>query len=240
MAVLTTALARLRADFNTRFPARDKASDGWIGNAAHQKEASGHNPDDTAGSRSEYTDTDSAAEVRALDVDTDFHEPGVTAQMVVDNMLRTPADLTRLRYMIYNQRIWSRNTNWQPREYTGASAHTEHIHFEAAWTQAADNNTTFDFKLEQVGKDWFTMATKADLKAALKELILSDADVRAQLQALPWQYKGGGLHGAGTSLEALGDTQDLVAALGTLAATVADVQAAIENPTGNPTHPIAK
>jgi hypothetical protein len=90
------------------------------------------------------------------------------------------------------------------------------------------------------GEDWFAMATKADLKAALKELILSDADVRAQLQALPWQYKGGGLHGAGTSLEALGDTQDLVAALGTLAANVADVRAAIENPTGNPTHPIAK
>lgn len=126
MAVLTTALARLRADFNTRFPKRDKASDGWIGDAAHQREISGHNPDETGGG--EYEDADSKDEVRAIDVDVDFRDP-VTAQQVVDAVLRTPADLARLRYVIYNRLIWSRNTGWQPRAYTGASAHKEHIHF---------------------------------------------------------------------------------------------------------------
>jgi len=127
MAVLTTALTRLRSDFNTRFPDRDHASDGWIGDARHQEEISGHNPDETGGG--EYEDADSKDEVRAIDVDVDFREPGVNAQMVVDAVLDTPADLKRLRYIIYNRRIWSRNTDWKPKAYTGSNPHDKHIHF---------------------------------------------------------------------------------------------------------------
>jgi hypothetical protein len=127
MAVLTRALARLRADVNTRFPNRDKASDGWIGDKAHQQTISGHNPDESGGG--EYEDADSKDEVRAIDVDVTFREPGVTAQQLVDSILRTPADLARLRYIIHNRRIWSRNTGWEPRGYDGSNPHTEHIHF---------------------------------------------------------------------------------------------------------------
>ncbi len=128
MAVLTTALTRLRSDFNTRFPSRDTASDGWIGDTRHQAETSGHNPDDTPGSKAEYSDADSKAEVRAVDVDKDLHDP-VTMQQVVDAILRTPADLRRLKYIIYQRRIWSATHGWVPRTYTGSNPHDQHAHF---------------------------------------------------------------------------------------------------------------
>ncbi len=119
--VVTASLARLMADFRATFPNKDRESDGTIGDAAHQAETSGHNPDDTPGSRSEYTDADSKPEVRAIDVDNDLRDPrGVTMQQVIDRMLATAADLRRLRYIIYNRTIWSRSNDWRPRAYTGS------------------------------------------------------------------------------------------------------------------------
>ncbi len=128
MAVLTTALTRLRSDFDTRFPRRDKASDGWIGDAAHQASTSGHNPDDTPGSKAEYSDADAKAEVRAVDIDKDLKDT-VSMQQVVDAILRTPTDRRRLKYVIFNRRIWSASNGWAPRAYTGSNPHDQHAHF---------------------------------------------------------------------------------------------------------------
>lgn len=149
MAVLTTALTRLRGDFNERFPRRDKTSDGWIGDARHAESTSGHNPDESGGG--EYEDADSKDEVRAIDVDVDFGEPGVTAQEVVDAVLSVPADLARLRYIIYDRRIWSRNTAWKPRAYTGANPHDKHIHFSGA--PEADESAASWRSVLNVGSD---------------------------------------------------------------------------------------
>jgi hypothetical protein len=129
LAVLTKSLARLRSDFNTRFPKRDKASDGWIGDAAHQKSVSGHNPDDTPGSKAEYSDPDNKAEVRAIDVDKDFNESGASMQGIVDAVLATPEDRKRLKYIIFNKRIWSASNGWKPKAYTGSNPHDKHAHF---------------------------------------------------------------------------------------------------------------
>jgi len=125
--VLTVALAALRRDLNARFPNRDKTTDGWIGDAAHQTSKSGHNPDDTPGSLPEYTDADTKQEVRALDVDEDLREPGTTMRDVILGIIATPGDRRRMRYMIYQDTIWSRNTDWQPRHYSGEYHH--HGHF---------------------------------------------------------------------------------------------------------------
>jgi hypothetical protein len=129
LAVLTKSLARLRADFNTRFPTRDKASDGWIGDYRHQQGTSGHNPDDTKGSKAEYSDPDAKAEVRAIDVDKDFRESGASMQDIVDAVLRTPADRNRLRYIIFNRRIWSASNGWKASAYHGSNPHDKHAHF---------------------------------------------------------------------------------------------------------------
>lgn len=125
--VLTTALTRLRNDFNTIAPNRDKASDGWIGDRAHSEQTSGHNPDETGGG--EYEDADTKDEVRAIDVDTDLRVPGLTMQRSINKILSSPNDLRRLRYIIYNRVIWSKSSGWRPREYTGSNPHDKHGHF---------------------------------------------------------------------------------------------------------------
>jgi hypothetical protein len=148
---LTEGLKNLRSQVNTRFPKRDKKSDGTIGDAAHKAETSGHNPDDTKGSRPEWDgDADANAEVRAWDMDSDLGEPGVTAQMVVDHLRALPNLSSVLRYMIYNRKIYRAANGWKPEKYDGASAHTEHIHYTGAYTNAADSNTTFDFRLNKI------------------------------------------------------------------------------------------
>lgn len=127
MAVRTKALDRLWKDFDARFPGRDRSSDGWIGDRAHQVERSGHNPDDTPGSLPEYEDADSIAEVRAIDIDADLGS-GVTMQQVADAIVKTAADRERVAYLILNRRIIGDHTGWKWQRYTGGNPHTSHLH----------------------------------------------------------------------------------------------------------------
>jgi hypothetical protein len=148
--ILTKGLQNLRAQVDAAFPDRSHASDGTIGDTAHQAETSGHNPDDTPGSRPEWNgDPDGIPEVRAWDCTSDFG-PGVDAQAVVDHIRALPGVASVIRYMIYNRREYHERNGFAPTAYTGASAHTEHIHFSGAFSQAADNNTSFDYRLEEI------------------------------------------------------------------------------------------
>jgi len=128
MAVRTKALDRMWNDWRDTFPASNRAEDGWIGDAAHQAETSGHNPDDTPGSRAEYSDADTIAEVRAIDKDARLNST-ITMQQVVDRMLATPGDLVRLRYIIFNGYIWRKAGGWKRETYTGKDKHRTHAHF---------------------------------------------------------------------------------------------------------------
>jgi len=136
---LTPALKRLGTDFNTRFPRRDSASDGAWGDAAHKLSPSGHNPDDTAGSLSESEDADSLPEIRAIDVDADLGEPGVTMQQLVDRIVATPADRARLSYVIFNYRICGDFNGWTWKAYRGDNPHDKHAHFSGKPSKDADN-----------------------------------------------------------------------------------------------------
>lgn len=148
---LTEGLANLRAQVDAAFPHRDKTSDGTIGDARHQAGTSGHNPDDTEGSGAEWDgDPDSVPEVRAWDLDSDLGSAGVTAQDLVDHLRRLPGLDSVIRYLIYDRRMYHERTGFEPEPYTGASAHTEHIHFSGARSQAADDDTTFDYRLEDL------------------------------------------------------------------------------------------
>lgn len=147
--------ATLRAEFNTLAPARDHASDGWIGDAAHQQEDSDHNPD-------------ARGVVHAIDVDDDLNESDLTMERVVQFLIgrcRTGAE-RRLTYVIYNRRIWSASHSWTQRTYTGKSPHTEHAHF--SFTVTAEGNTSpwhlgdIPVALTDADKKWFI----AELDAA--------------------------------------------------------------------------
>lgn len=139
--VLTRGLVRVRAEFNTVFPGRDKASDGSVGDLAHQSGLSGHNPDRTG--RAEFRDGDSLDEVRAIDVDRDLVPGSATDWMerVVQYLVRRARAGVYIpfEYIIYKRRIWSRSDGWVTRTYNGSNAHDKHAHFSGRWSQAGDN-----------------------------------------------------------------------------------------------------
>ena len=135
----STSMDRMWNDWRSTFPESDRASDGWLGDLAHQQGSSGHNPDDTPGVTAERQDTDSEQEVRAIDKDKDLRSPsGVTLEQVIQRMLKTPADLVRLIYIIYRGRIWKKSNGWRQEVYTGSNQHNEHGHFSG--DPASDEN----------------------------------------------------------------------------------------------------
>ena len=182
---LTDGLQNLRDQVNEAFPDRDKASDGTIGDTAHQAETSGHNRDDTPGSRPEWDgDPDSTPEVRAWDMDSDLRAAPATAQQVVDHIRRLPGVSSVLRYIIYNRKIYRASNGWVAETYDGKSAHTEHIHFSGQYTQAADNNTTFDYRLEEIPVA-LTDADKTWIESRLDQRAREDLeDLQAELLKL--------------------------------------------------------
>ena len=124
------ASTALLAEFNTVGPNRSKASDGTIGDAAHQQSSSDHNPDESG--RTPFEDSDNLDEVHARDVTARGPwRAGFTMQRFVNIIVaRCKAGReTRLQNIIYNRVIWSRSTDWEPRAYGGSNPHDKHAHF---------------------------------------------------------------------------------------------------------------
>lgn len=112
--------AEVRAWVNKHYPKRDKASDGWIGNRAHQARVSDHNPDWETGV------------VRAIDIDADL-VPGAKdrseAHRLAETLrLKAAAKELPISYIIFAGRICSPRRSWRWRPYKGTSPHYGHIH----------------------------------------------------------------------------------------------------------------
>lgn len=139
--MLIPCLVRLFDEFDMIAPSRDHASDGDIGNTAHQAEVSDHNDDEVG--KVPIHDADHIHEIHAIDVDNNLNESDLTMEKCVQFLLtrcRSGAE-KRLRYIIYNRRIWSASSGWVQKTYTGASAHTEHAHFSASYVTALEAST---------------------------------------------------------------------------------------------------
>jgi hypothetical protein len=147
--VLVACLKTLMAEFNRIAPGRSHASDGSIGDKAHEEEVSDHNPDETGSVP--IHDADHINEVHAIDVDVDLREPGLTMETVVQFVLARcrSGKENRLRYIIYNRRIWEADNEWRQRAYTGASAHTEHAHFSCSYDTVKEASTA-SWHLEEI------------------------------------------------------------------------------------------
>lgn len=113
---------------------------GGIGDAAHKLEASGHNEDDTAGVRAEDQDDDSIPEHRALDPMLGPSFTKADADALVADLVGNEANRSRLLYVIFNRKIWSRSRGWAVRDYTGSNPHTDHVHVSGE--ADADGNTS--------------------------------------------------------------------------------------------------
>lgn len=114
---LAKSLTVLRDQVNARFPGRAKASDGTIGDAAHAKRPSDHNPDKDG-------------VVKALDLTTDPNDDADTEALA--EHLRQARD-PRVKYVIAMGRMFSAYAahgvpawTWQP--YTGTNPHVHHFH----------------------------------------------------------------------------------------------------------------
>lgn len=141
--ILVPSLVTLRSEFNRLAPTRDKATDGSVGDEAHSQSVSDHNPDETGNVPIE--DADSINEVHAIDVDKTGPWPwdgGMEA--AVQHILKRcrAGQESRLRYIIYNRRIWSASNGWVQQSYSGSNPHTEHAHFSASYTTSREADTS--------------------------------------------------------------------------------------------------
>lgn len=119
MSSLAPSLVRCRTIIDSRWPNRDKASDGWIGDAAHQATTSDHNPN-------------GRGIVNALDIDKDgIHVPTVLAALMTH-----PAT----NYVIHNRRIYQASDRFRPRVYTGSNPHESHVHESIRQSSSAEQD----------------------------------------------------------------------------------------------------
>jgi len=149
---LVPCLVTLRDEFNRLNPNRDKSSDGWIGDASHQSGSSDHNPASDGG-------------VHAIDVDETGGWPdGCTMEKMVQYIIaecrksgESGMDRGRLKYVIYERRIWSASNGWQEEYYDGSNAHDKHVHFSGEYSSEYENDTRSWGLYDKFGDDMPTV-----------------------------------------------------------------------------------
>lgn len=171
--VLIPCLRALFGEFDRIAPDRDRASDGAVGNEAHAATESDHNPDETG--NVPIHDADKVNEVHAIDVDNNLNESDLTMEKVVQFLLgrcRSGAE-RRLRYIIYNKRIWSASSGWVQKTYTGTSPHTEHAHFSASYTSSLEASTA-SWHLEDIPVALTAQDKKDIIEGVIDELLKTE------------------------------------------------------------------
>jgi len=137
--LLCKAGQQLREQIDDSFPDRDRKSDGWIGDARHQRAGtSDHLPDKVDG----Y--------VRAIDVDKDLDSRASTGAYLADQIRICAKRDKRIKYVIYSGKIASAKSFWRWRTYSGINRHDKHIHI--SFTKKGDENGSwFDIPMLGIG-----------------------------------------------------------------------------------------
>jgi peptidoglycan hydrolase-like protein with peptidoglycan-binding domain len=109
------SLAGLRREVDTRWPGRDRSSDGAIGDTRHQGRTNSHNPVGGTGGPAFGT----RGAVHAIDITAN----GIDVSAVLSAVIGDP----RVWYVIHDGSIWSRTYGWARQSHRG-DPHTTHIH----------------------------------------------------------------------------------------------------------------
>jgi hypothetical protein len=153
--VVVDCLKTLRDEFNQLSPNRDKGADGTIGDSSHTS-SSDHTPDEDS-DKLRNKDADSKNEVHGLDVDSSgpwpaeghpersqkqrFHAKvmriiaGEKAKWMSDN------DKCRLNFVIWDRKIYDKDNDFEPRDYTLSDPHTNHAHFSSRYETSCEGDT---------------------------------------------------------------------------------------------------
>lgn len=110
-----------------------------VGDEDHKRSPSGHNEDDTPGSRPEQEDPDSKPEHRAIDVMIGAAFNFLQAWVYVTALVTVPANRARLLYVIFDGWIWRARAGWVREVYGGSNKHRDHPHVSGTWQD--DENT---------------------------------------------------------------------------------------------------
>ncbi len=112
------SISDILKETNAAAPGRSKKGDGTIGDVAHSKRVSDHNPN-------------GAGVVCAVDLTQDPKraDMGELARFLVEHP--HPA----LKYVIWNKRIASFTYDWKWKPYSGSDPHTGHIHISVGPTK---------------------------------------------------------------------------------------------------------
>lgn len=145
------SLETLRDQINAAWPGRSRASDGTIGDAAHQAQVSDHNPD-------------AAGVVRALDI---THDPDHGCDIdALSDALAESRD-SRISYLIANDLITGPEYGWQWADYGGSDPHTGHLHLSVVgdsraddrrpWSIGGDDVALSDSDVERIAKNVYNL-----------------------------------------------------------------------------------
>ena len=145
----TAGMLNFEHQLDKVFPQRKKP-DGWIADEFHTGTSS-HHPDDTPGSKPEWDgDPDTIQDVRAIDVWSEFGSDGPTGMQVCNHLVQLNNLGSVIRYIIHDGYMWHSNAGFVRKVYTGSNKHEHHIHVTFAFTEAADDNTTYNYHLEDL------------------------------------------------------------------------------------------
>lgn len=148
------SLEKLRSQINVRYPGRDKASDGTIGDAAHSASTSDHNPG-------------ADGVVEGMDITND-PKVGCVSNDIAEALAasRDP----RIKYLISNGRICAGSAGpspWKWRKYTGKNPHRKHFHISVKGTPKYYDDSADWSAIEPAKKaDKTTIVTRAAVAVA--------------------------------------------------------------------------
>lgn len=127
---IAPAVKAALAEANRLWPDRSRASDGTIGDPAHSARLSDHNPDERG-------------IVHAFDL---THDPshGVDCHRLAEQLRDRVLDGVerRVKYVIWNTRIFNPSVSGHWRTYGGTNPHTKHMHVSIRSGGAVENDVT--------------------------------------------------------------------------------------------------